>query len=658
MVARILAAALVLSSCAGLALADYLQLSVDINNINPFPVPKAGAAGQQGATGQPGLGQGFGMQGGVAQPGFIPGKKGKGKGAMPPPPLVPGNLPPPPPGAHIEKDPLWVTVYLELKEAKWEPDPTKNPRALPVVLNFDLQYGKSAFVPVSESGIPGVPSPYLEFITLKKDPLIASIRKLRGTKDKKDKKNLIQAAGKAWSFGLMKEFHESFKELKEVDAKNPLVAIYQQVQNQLKATPPKDDPSLKNFIEAAKSEGFQSLTVSEKGHYALLTNLPPLPSSEDLIKRRLARLEEEFEAFYYWFALQENVPVPPLPAYRLLGIVVNDPADFYRRNKNWGSQPMVGDGFTPRRENIMVLSAKRLDEAYAVLAQKNKEWLQTPWVQAMQASADELVSGNIWQRVGDRSKLLSLAYLQTLSLMQKGMEDEAERTTLSHEATRQLLTASGVLPHNVAAPEWVLEGLASYFERPFGAVYGSGGLPSWSNFVPFKFHYTVSRTLGKGRDVLTSTISDRYFQIAREASLDLTEPRDKLPENVRDDWERARATSWALVYYLAKEQKMDRLFKYAAELSQMPRDLELNRQALEASFAKAFGLSDSKDALKLDATRLQVFADEWLEFMSKTHLEFLELEINGMKERTDGFTFTPQKSGPAPKGKGPPPPPR
>src|SRR5262249_25315620 len=149
----------------------------------------------------------------------------------------------------------------------------------------------------------------------------------------------------------------SFKELKDVDAKNPLVAAYHRIQDQLKAPPPKEDPALKTFIEEAKSEGFQSLTVSKKGRYALLSNLPPLPSSEVLIERRLARLEEEFEAFYYWFALQENVPIPPLPQYCLLGVVVNDPADFYKRNKSWGSIPMLGDGFTPRRENIMILSA-------------------------------------------------------------------------------------------------------------------------------------------------------------------------------------------------------------------------------------------------------------------------------------------------------------
>ncbi len=644
MLARILAVAMVLMLGAGPAMADYFQVSVDINNINPFPPPKGNVppgAGQAGAFGQPG--GGFG-----GQPAFG-GKKGKGgKGFVPPPaPVAPGNFVPPSGTAPIvQHEPLWVTIYLDIR-GEIKSAPNDNRAAI-----LDHQFGKSAVIPVLDPA-------HLELKLLKKEPLANSIRKLRGTKDKKDKKNLVQAAAKAWSYGLMKEFHESIKELKDIDAKNPVVIAYQQIQNQLKAAAPPDDPALKGFIDEAKSEGFQAMVISDKGHYGLLSNMPPLPANDALVKRRLARLEEEFESFYYWFALQENVPIPPPPQYRLLGIVVNDSADFYRRNKNWGSMPMLGDGFTPRRENVMILASKRLDEAYSVLANKNREWQQAPWLQPYQIAPDDFLHGTVWNQIRDPSKLLSVAYLQTLAIVQRAMEDEAERTTLSHEAIRQLLAATGLLPRNVVAPEWILEGLAAYFERPFGAVYGNGGMPSWSNLVSFKFHNLSPRTLGKGRDILLDTISDRYFHIARLASFDLDEPRDKYPENVRDDWERARATSWALVYYLARDKKMDRLFRYAKEVGQMPRDLELNSQALGGSFAKAFDLSDAKDALKMDPDRLQVFADSWLEFMKTLNLELAEVETRGLEYRVDMATPIPQKTGPAPKGKGPPlPPPR
>jgi hypothetical protein len=140
-------------------------------------------------------------------------------------------------------------------------------------------------------------------------------------------------------------------------------------------------------------------------------------------------------------------------------------------------------------------------------------------------------------------------------------------------------------------------------------VYGAGGLPSWSNLVAFK-HYKPG--LGKGRDVLLNVLNDRYFQMARHDSFELEEGREK-PEKAHDDWERARATSWALVYYLDRQQKMDRLLSYANELAQMPRDLELDQGALEGSFAKAFSLGDSKNARKLDPARAQEFADNWMD---------------------------------------------
>ena len=224
-----------------------------------------------------------------------------------------------------------------------------------------------------------------------------------------------------------------------------------------------------------------------------------------------------------------------------------------------------------------------------------------------------------------------------------------------------MIAASGLLPSNVAAPAWIEEGLASYFERPFGAVYGGGGLPSWSNLIGYK--YQKSQGMGKGRDILLNVITDRYFRLAEDVSTDIDEPRDKLPEKVRDAWERARATSWALVYYLVKEQKMDRLLSYASEVADMPRDLDLDLRTLEGTFAKAFGLGDGKNALKLDQGRFEAFADNWSEFMNAVNLELPEVQRVSMEFRQSlsSQQGPPRKDGPQPgklpPGKGPPPPP-
>jgi hypothetical protein len=229
---------------------------------------------------------------------------------------------------------------------------------------------------------------------------------------------------------------------------------------------------------------------------------------------------------------------------------------------------------------------------------------------------------------------------------------------------RQLLAATGVVPRNVAAPEWVQEGIAAYFERPFGAVYGRGGLPSWSNLIAYKYH--KARDLGRSGDILRQVISDRYFYIARRASADQdgaaanTISASLRHEKERDDWERARATSWALVYYLVKERKSDGLLRYARALSVMPRDLELDQQALEGVFATAFDLGDPKNGHKLDAAKFQQFADNWISDMEGVSLELPAVENDSLKTRAANALSNPKKDGPAAKGPpelAPPPPP-
>jgi hypothetical protein len=233
-------------------------------------------------------------------------------------------------------------------------------------------------------------------------------------------------------------------------------------------------------------------------------------------------------------------------------------------------------------------------------------------------------------------------------VVEKALEDEAERATLSHEAIRQLLAASGLLPRQVAAPEWIQEGLASYFERPFGAVYGFGGLPSWSNLVAFK--YNLDHGLGKGRDILNNVITDHYFEMARDIAADYDPNNEKAADKEQVDWQRARATSWALVYYLINKGDMDKLLNYANEIAQMPRDLDLDERALEACFATAFGLSDANDRLNLNASLVQSFADTWIEFMRRVVLEVREVEISSMAELGRRNGTESKKDGPAPNG--------
>ncbi len=643
------------------AAADYLIIKIDLNTVDLKAVPPMPQGMQGGGIGGPGMGEGgfpgggpigpggggpigpgAGMRGGLGGPpgggppgGGLGGPIGPGGGARggPPPGVGPGN----PMGgegtdatqiATESENPIWVMGYFEIKN---------KPKSYGPAVEFDHQHGKKTIVPLM---------PNYKYTHIRGESQVSVFNKKRRVdlKDAKDPEKYINLALWAWSHGLMKEFHLVIDDLRKLDPKHPVVKNVAQVQAQLKTTPQGDDPALRPLLDDLRAENYRILG-SEKGHYGLLTNMPPTPTNDAQVRRRLARLEDNMESFYYWFALQENMDLPSMPKHRLLGVLVSSPTDFYSKHAVWGGAPMATDGFTPRRDNIMVISARRLDEAYTTLDKNLQGYMQIAKV-----GREELLTGKVWERKEVMEAAMPVAQVQTLAAIQKSMEEEAERTTLSHEGTLQLLAATGILPRNTGVPQWVQYGLASYFETPHGAVYGAGGLPSWSNLIAFKFHR--KKGLGKPRDALYNVLSDRLFHTAERTQIDFEENRDKekLQQKLRHDWEKARSSAWALVYYLVQNKKFNTIIRYTQELDALPRDLDLDQRMLEGLFAKSFDLGDAKSAHKLDPSRLQGFAEAWFAEMEGVSLAAAEVEHDELKYRYD--QANPKKKQP-PKGQFP-----
>src|ERR1043166_4040988 len=277
-----------------------------------------------------------------------------------------------------------------------------------------------------------------------------------------------------------------------------------------------------------------------------------------MIKQKLARLEEHLETFYYWFALiDKDAHQPKMPQYRL-EVVMTNADQFRNRRIHWGIEPdRAGDGFTPQHANVLFLSAKRQDVLYSQMARKLEPLLADArtFLTKNNVPTADLLSGKIWddKKVGMYGAVIQWA--QTLEIVQKAFEEDAERQTITYEGTRQLLVASGMFPRHVAVPEWVLSGLASYFETPEQAPYGGVGLASWSNLISFKYFQKEKSgrlAFNKAGEVLFNTITDRYFEKARIAS-ELSQEKvtdEALADKARDEWDFARCTAWAFTYYV------------------------------------------------------------------------------------------------------------
>jgi hypothetical protein len=446
------------------------------------------------------------------------------------------------------------------------------------------------------------------------------------TKEKEKAKEVrwVTAADWALRHGLVKEFHATMEEFKKVEPKHAAVVNYTRVQNALKKPFGSDDPAAEGLLQDLAEKNFRKVP-DESGHYVVLTNLPPNPQNEALVKRRLKSFDEVVENFYYWFAIQTELPQPEFPKHRLAVLLTSDAEEHHDKLARWGFPVTLNGAFSSRRDNLVVLSARRFDEAFTNFEKANINL----W-SGVKLNREELISGAVWDRPEGKNPqyVATIAGLQMLAITQKAMEEDVQRAAFTHEGVRQLLLASGIAPRNVAVPDWYLSGFASFFETSNLAPYAGFGVPSWTNLITFK-HCRKQGKLGKAPGALMDVLTDKHFRDAQRTHLemqDATADKEALFDQYREELEMARSSSWAFVYYLAKTKKFGKLLKYGQELNNLPRDLDLEDQALQAAFARAFAPSDSKNPGVLDPSWFPGMAAAWYADLDQTILEVPEVE--------------------------------
>ncbi len=386
------------------------------------------------------------------------------------------------------------------------------------------------------------------------------------------------------------------KKLADSDKDSPVLAAFNQIQADLDK-PVKDPADL-------HLQGYTSATLKDakgqdaKGHYVLFYSVSNTDQAP--VQDQLARLEDALHTFYYWFALKNpdlvlhrtvHVPEERLPA--LLALENNE---FKSKRDSFSTPPVVGDGFFARRENLSVFCAQPQDPAYDMLAEKSSwVWQDNAW------DRYEILSGrdNVGYPKGNGNvKPYERAYVGTLALLLKAIEDDSARAGVTHDATRQLLFASGLLPRGVTVPEWVQFGMGGFFETPPHSPWPSPAdksclyLPIYRDEMSDKgkkFEGSPFKTMKK-------IVTDGYFRELKPDELKKTTP----------ELMRARAATWSLMYFLAT-QHLDNLERYFQLLGRMPRDLELDDEALWECFARAF---DANDPATRDA-KLSALANEW-----------------------------------------------
>jgi hypothetical protein len=480
-------------------------------------------------------------------------------------------------------------------------------------------------------------------------------------KKDRDANDFISMAEFALAHGLVPEATKALDELAKNMPANAsekaktIIARYKEV-----------DAALKKPAAAGRAvddwrKRLPNYNPANSDHYVLF-HAEQTKETPPEVQRRLDLLEQNMRAFYTWFAV--NDIALSIPEEKLVAVIVPDPTTFKLQRTALDAPPAVDDGFFSPRDNVAVFAAQRMDEGYQIFSKMMQEsvWKRFPRRDVLLAGKDaprELKREKGWKDEFKR--------FQTLALVDKALEHEAEIASVSHEGTRQLAIAANLFPRTLATPQWISFGFASLFDTPKGpypantgaakvAFWQVYGAPNWAYLAPFRIWADSKDALAKLDEpavALKRTITDYYFQSARkdvntEIDPSLTESerkrREKELARSKEELLRARAQAWALTYYLAQNRMAD-LQAYFQELGKLPRDLELDEQTMLLTFARAFKLTNA-DGNSVDESKLAVLANNWFAKMKATEVPMRDHEITKRKDPNDTNRQNPGGGGP------------
>lgn len=452
-----------------------------------------------------------------------------------------------------------------------------------VLLNTDWEIAQ-----VTEKGLP-VP-PVRKRFEKKRKELVAKAK----PEERADR--YVELARWALSHGLTDEVPKIIDELGKTNPSEPVVRAVQQVREALARPVTRDDES------TYWREKLGILKTQPTAHYTLLYDAPSAEAAE--VKTYGDLLEEALRGVYYWFALK-GVALPA-PERRMVAVIVDRPEEFQAHRQIFDNATLIADGFYPRRENLLVFSAVRIDPVYDALTRAAQGLWQSGW------SKERLLQG----QGKDGATPDRVVQNQMIALMLKAMQEESTRASASHLGALRVATAADLFPRYVEVPRWALFGFGSFFETPRGAYWPGVGAPSWRYLPQWKF-WEEKHYLDRCEDALKAVASDSYFhKVASASSSD-------------EALSKARLYAWSLFYFLA-EQKTDGLMRYFEEMRRLPRDIKFDEDVLWHCFVRAFELGERDDQVSIE--KVSKLAHEWYDFLHYTNLEASEAFIEAVQK--------------------------
>lgn len=416
--------------------------------------------------------------------------------------------------------------------------------------------------------------------------------------------------------GLVEEYATNMDEVAKTGKKTGLdkldraVEMYTRVKDELAKPIEKEEL-------ASQWRAKLGFRISQSDHYVVLYNTQLSDPPE--VAQRLKLLEENMKAVYYWFALKGIAM--KMPEQKHVTVLLDQPEQFKYQRAIVEDEPLVADGFFAARDNVVVFSNQRLDSESILFKRRMQGSYQQGWDRKSLLEGKARVAG---KTPDERYRM------ETLALLDAALDEESERASVTHDATRQLFVGCGYQKPTVIMPDYLQFGVASVFDTPKGpypsfvplevrSPYWHGwGMPSWQYSRIFRLIEqgqvpdSVMMPIRTGTEITQATIMLRRVIM----DSDFSQARDLGSRGGQARLIQARAHAWGLCYYITKIRTSG-LVKLYEELAKQPRDLELEPNELLACFCRAFDLADTTGT-KPDPAKFEQFAQDWVGFMKST----------------------------------------
>jgi len=199
---------------------------------------------------------------------------------------------------------------------------------------------------------------YRQFLLPPRDLAYKSRREVL-LKDKTPEK-ILELARWVLANGKIDEFPNIMDDLAKLEPDDSVVVAYKKVKADMDRKITKDDTAAYFWKSTPAFTSYNIKVDADKYPHYVLLYPSNVKSDAPELKSRLERLEENYRAFFYWFALQGKAL--PVPDQRLVAILVDKVEEYQDYHKGFDNVITADDGFFARRENLVFFSATPQDE--------------------------------------------------------------------------------------------------------------------------------------------------------------------------------------------------------------------------------------------------------------------------------------------------------